>query len=47
MGEICASIGTGYGVEVELAYVRRYPCTVNAPAAAARVARVAAGVVGA
>lgn len=47
VGEICASIGTGYGVEVELAYVRRYPCTVNAPAAAARVARVAAGVVGA
>ncbi|NNG98788.1 amidohydrolase [Gordonia araii] len=46
VGEICASVATSHGVEVELTYERRYPCTVNEPAAAARVARVAAGIVG-
>lgn len=44
--QICASVAAAHGVEVELTYERRYPCTVNDPACAARAARVAAEVVG-
>ena len=46
VGEICRSNADAYGVDVEVTYERRYPCTVNWPAAAARAARVAASVVG-
>ncbi|MFT4202014.1 amidohydrolase [Gordonia sp. (in: high G+C Gram-positive bacteria)] len=46
VGEIAASIATVHGVHVDVTYERRYPCTVNEPAAAARAARVAATVVG-
>ncbi|MFT3899464.1 MAG: amidohydrolase [Gordonia sp. (in: high G+C Gram-positive bacteria)] len=47
VGEICDATATAHGVDVELVYERRYPCTVNDPTAAARVAAVAADVVGA
>lgn len=44
--QICESVAAAHGVEVELTYEHRYPCTVNDPVAAARSARVAAGLVG-
>jgi len=45
--EISASVATAHGVDVEVGYEHRYPCTVNDATAAARSARVAAEVVGA
>lgn len=46
MGELAKAIATGYGVEAEMRYERRYPSTVNEAAATELARRAAAGVVG-
>lgn len=44
--QACTSVADAHGVSIELDHERRYPCTVNDPECADRVARVAADVVG-
>lgn len=46
MGELAKAIATGFGVEAEMRYERRYPSTVNEAAATELARRAAAGVVG-
>ncbi|WP_188260312.1 M20 aminoacylase family protein [Azospirillum tabaci] len=46
MGELAKAIASGFGVEAELRYERRYPSTVNEAGATALARRAAAGVVG-
>ncbi|MFT3714596.1 MAG: amidohydrolase [Gordonia sp. (in: high G+C Gram-positive bacteria)] len=44
---ICESVAAAHGVQVDVRYDRRYPCTVNDAAAAVRVADVATALLGA
>ena len=46
MGELARAIGTGFGVEADVRYERRYPATVNPAQAPALARRAAALVVG-